>query len=324
MVNRPSLLCPVDFSTASRGALRYAAAIAEHFYAALTVVAVNDRFLTQAAEARFGDRWLERRTAQELDAFITQAFPKRTPQMPTLEKRVLTGSAAAEILDVAASTQADAIVMSTHGASGVRKLMFGSTTERVLRETTIPVIVTPPHDPGPESLEDWRDNLRVLLVPVDLSPYSKHQVRIANGLAEALGARVVLAHVQEPIRSRSLADDVVQEISALRSEMVTRRLEELCALAPASLQPVTTIVASGDPAEEIARLARECSAGAVVMGLHSSAIKDGPRMGTVTYRLLCATPVVVVACPPRRITRIIRPADYVDDHPQMTQIKQVS
>jgi nucleotide-binding universal stress UspA family protein len=323
MVNRPSILCPVDFSTASRGALRYAAAIAEHFYAGLTVVAVNDRFLTQAAAARFGERWLERRTAQELDAFIAHAFPGGTPQLPALETRVLAGSAAAEILDVAASTQADAIVMSTHGASGVRKLMFGSTTERVLRETTIPVIVTPPHDPGPESLEGWRDNLRVLLVPVDLSLYSKHQVRIANGLAEALGAKVVLAHVQEPIRSHSLDDDAVREIGALRSEMVVRRLEELCALTAS--QPVTTIVASGDPSEEIARLARECSAGAVVMGLHSSGIKDGPRMGTVTYRLLCATPVLVVACPPRRITRIIRPADSADDpRPQITQMKQVS
>ena len=321
MVNRPSLLCPVDFSAASRGALRYAAAIAEHFYAALTILTVNDRFLTQAADARFGERWLERHTAQELDAFVAQALSGRTSQMAALDTRVLIGSPAAEILDVAASTHADAIVMSSHGTSGVRKLMFGSTTERVLRETTIPVIVTPAHDPGPESLEDWRNNVRALLVPVDLSQYSKHQVRLASGLAEALGVKMVLAHIEEPIVSGSLDEDVVQEIAKLRHDLVTRRLEELAELSPAALQPVTTIAASGDPASEIARLSRDWSAGAVVMGLHSSAIKDGPRMGTVTYRLLCATPVLVVACPPRRITRIIRPNDYAEDPtPQMTQL----
>ena len=42
MFLRPSVLCPVDFSDASRGALRYAAAIAEHFYAGLTIMAVDE------------------------------------------------------------------------------------------------------------------------------------------------------------------------------------------------------------------------------------------------------------------------------------------
>jgi len=34
MSGRPSILCPIDFSEASAGALRYAAAIADHFAAA--------------------------------------------------------------------------------------------------------------------------------------------------------------------------------------------------------------------------------------------------------------------------------------------------
>jgi hypothetical protein len=49
---RPSVLCPIDFSDPSRGALRYGAAIAEHFYAGFTVLAVTDRFLAHAANAR--------------------------------------------------------------------------------------------------------------------------------------------------------------------------------------------------------------------------------------------------------------------------------
>ena len=36
----------------------------------------------------------------------------------------------------------DLIVMSSHGLTGFRKLFFGSTTERVLRETSVPVLVT--------------------------------------------------------------------------------------------------------------------------------------------------------------------------------------
>ena len=35
---RPSILCPIDYSDAAAAALRYAAAIAEHFFARLTVL----------------------------------------------------------------------------------------------------------------------------------------------------------------------------------------------------------------------------------------------------------------------------------------------
>ena len=36
------ILCPIDFSESSRGALRYAGALAAHFGARLTLLAVND------------------------------------------------------------------------------------------------------------------------------------------------------------------------------------------------------------------------------------------------------------------------------------------
>ena len=46
---RPSILCPIDFSDASAGALRYAAAIASHFGTRLIVLTVEDPLLTEAA-----------------------------------------------------------------------------------------------------------------------------------------------------------------------------------------------------------------------------------------------------------------------------------
>ena len=47
---RPSLLCPIDFSEASAGALRYAAAIAQRFVTRLLVLTVEDPLLTVAME----------------------------------------------------------------------------------------------------------------------------------------------------------------------------------------------------------------------------------------------------------------------------------
>ena len=71
------------------------------------------------------------------------------------------------------------------------------------------------------------------------------------------------------------------------------------ALASAALgtTAVESLVAFGDPAEEIAKLARERQAGLIVIGLHGSPML-GPRMGSVTYRVLCLAPALVLALPP--------------------------
>ena len=51
---RPSILCPIDYSDASAGALRYAAAIAEHFVTRLIVLTVEDPLLTDGDGSRDG------------------------------------------------------------------------------------------------------------------------------------------------------------------------------------------------------------------------------------------------------------------------------
>jgi nucleotide-binding universal stress UspA family protein len=61
-----------------------------------------------------------------------------------------------------------------------------------------------------------------------------------------------------------------------------------------------TLVVHGDPAEEAAKLVRDRQAGLVVMGLHGSP-RLGPRMGSVTYRLLCLSPTLVLALPPKEV-----------------------
>jgi universal stress protein A len=300
MVVPPSVLCPIDFSDASRGALRYAAALAEHFYAGLTVLTVDDPFLSEAAASAVGPGWMKTQTQQALEKFVEDAFATRQPRLREIRLTSETGPPAAEILRVARQTQADIIVMSTHGVSGARKMMFGSVTERVLRDTVIPVIVTPAADAGPDSLEDWRAGLKAVLVPVDLSAWTPRQVRIARGLAEALDTRLVFAHVLEPFPGH-LDERIAAHADMTRRAHVHVALCELIESIPARLRPAMTI-GLGDPATELTRIAHQFSAGVIVMGLHS-APERGHRMGTVTYRLLCQAPTVVLAWPPAAAVR---------------------
>jgi nucleotide-binding universal stress UspA family protein len=289
MFARPLVLCPTDFSEPSRGALRYAGALAEHFYADLMVLAVDDPFLSQAAAAALDTTFVERQTRAALSSFVDETFAKRRPQVPELRQQVVTGRPAETILRCAGDVNADIVVMSTHGTGGIRKLVFGSVTEQVLRQTHVPVLVTPGSDAGPQSLEAWTSTIRRLLVPVDFSAWTPRQVAIARGVAEALGSQLLFAHVMPDGEGPS-------------REEVHHRLDAIIRSVPASLRP-TMMIYSGDPATEIARIVRERQADMIVMGLHSDPGRH-QRMGSVTYAVLRELPVLVLAWPPARDERL--------------------
>lgn len=295
-MSRPTILCPVDFSNASQGALRYAVAIAEHFGAKLTLLTVTDQLLSEAAELRAGATWLPERAEQELRRFLDLATSDRRPVEVAL--RVVTGKPAPAILKEAEADSADLIIMSSRGNSGARKLFFGATTERVLRETTIPVLVTPAHDAGPQNLEEARKKLHHVLVPLDFMGATSPQLDVARAIADGLGTTLLLAHVVEPLWFPT----AVQPHASTRGTDRERRQRAeqflVDAAGPASSdRKVELLTAFGDPAEEIAKIAADRNVGLVVMGLHASP-RHGPRMGSVTYRVLCLAPTLVLALPP--------------------------
>ena len=296
MARRPSVLCPIDFSNPSRAALRYATAIAERFRTSLTLLTVNDPLLAEAAELRSGPDWLSGDSEHELHRFFQQTFEHRTLFPIAVDVLVTTGQPAQEILRVARERHCELIVMSTHGLTGVRKLFFGATTERVLRETGIPVLVTPAIEPGPLFLDDLRQLVGRVLAPVDLTAASRNQVQIAGALASVIEVPLLLAHVIEPLRFPGPPRMRRPTVDGERRERSEQELQALMTAVPAGVTS-EGLTAFGDPAEEIAKIARERRAGLIVIGLHGSPL-SGPRMGSVTYRVLCLSQTPVLALPP--------------------------
>lgn len=61
----------------------------------------------------------------------------------SVQTEVITGTPAEVILDVAQAKRIDLIVMSTHGRSGLSRLLYGSVAEGVLHGARIPVLLIP-------------------------------------------------------------------------------------------------------------------------------------------------------------------------------------
>ena len=142
-----SILCPVDFSAHSERALAYALDLAALTHGHLTIVTVVDAFLDAAANASGARDALTSQTQQEIKGLLDRVAASRKQPYERIGITVEVGEPAREILNQVAECRADLIVMGTQGLEGARRLVFGSTTEKVLRESRVPVLAVPAEIP---------------------------------------------------------------------------------------------------------------------------------------------------------------------------------
>ncbi len=159
------------------------------------------------------------------------------------------------------------------------------------------VLVTEPGVPGPASWADIVATVNRVLIPVDLLPGTDAHVRDGFRIAETLGVPALVTHVIEPMRLPFARRQDGLRIDAERRAHADQMLETLVRSAALGVRSPEALVAYGDPAEEIAKVARDRHAGLIVMGLRAGDSPHG-RMGSVTYRVLCVSHAAVLALSP--------------------------
>lgn len=139
------VLVAVDHSESARAALRGGVELARRFDGSVLAVHVlDDRVLAQAATLSPIDAAaLEGSFAQiaraELDRFVVDSLSE--DQLPFVSGTIELGATAEAILRLASEGRFDLIACGTHGRTGIRRALFGSTAERIVRTATCPVFV---------------------------------------------------------------------------------------------------------------------------------------------------------------------------------------
>lgn len=138
-----SILVPIDFSPPSMKALDYAVNLAANTRAQITLIHV----LEMVAMPEFAGYPLvlpTDATVQTTRAELTRVARQHGCEGPLLsEIKVRKGTPYHEITLAARSLKADLIVIATHGYTGVKRVLLGSTAERVVRHAACPVLVIP-------------------------------------------------------------------------------------------------------------------------------------------------------------------------------------
>jgi nucleotide-binding universal stress UspA family protein len=137
------ILVPVDYSEHSKTAVQFARDLATaygavlHFVHVFPATAIVPPPLVPAPVLTIDVREENQRTFSE---FLSSA--KRDLGVD-VEGTLREGTPHLEILRLAAEVGADIIVLGTHGRTGIEHLLLGSVAERVVRNSTLPVITVP-------------------------------------------------------------------------------------------------------------------------------------------------------------------------------------
>ncbi|HET9552229.1 MAG TPA: universal stress protein [Anaeromyxobacteraceae bacterium] len=136
------ILCPVDFSDASSGALRAAASLAARFGGTVTLLHID-----AARGSSIPEAMLETppEVANDFSApadrplLEWKALAERLGA-PSVELRRSVGRPEQEIVALAKREPFDLIVLGTHGRGGISHFVVGSVAEEVVRHAPCPVL----------------------------------------------------------------------------------------------------------------------------------------------------------------------------------------
>jgi nucleotide-binding universal stress UspA family protein len=225
---------------------------------------------------------------EEGEEVVREAAERAKERGVDVVTEVLQGAPADTIVDYAASRDVDLVVVPTRGRQGLERLLLGSTTERVVRRATVPVLTLDPDDGR------FDHPYRNVLVATDGSDSATAAVTAGADVATANGATLHLVNV---VDLASLGVDV-------RSDVQQKMLEESAegvlddaaeTAAEAGVEDVTRAVEYG-PAVHGAVLAYvdDNDVDLVVVGTQGRTGLDRYLLGSVTERLVRTSPVPVL------------------------------
>jgi nucleotide-binding universal stress UspA family protein len=298
-----TILVPLDFSRASMEALDYAVAFATQFQAAIHLVHVHPadellsapgagHLLLQSAEA-----------IERLNEELVGIHRKHASFCPE-NCHVRGGRPYQEIVELAREIDADLIVLSTRGHTGLKRVLLGSTAERVVRFASRPVLVVRRRGRNGRAAARTAAELHIrkILAPVDFSECSMAGAMYAAFLGKAFGAKLCLLHVVQP-PAPILVDRVSVDLSSIDSLNLKNARLDMEAFGKLDfLRDIKCAmeVRTGYPVDQICSETKQNDVDLVVISTHGRTGFNRMLLGSVAEHVVryAECPVMVVPSPP--------------------------
>ncbi|MFB6107298.1 MAG: universal stress protein [Haloplanus sp.] len=279
------LLFPTDGSDGAAGAFDHVLDVAAHHGATVYVLNVADT--TRDSVTRIGDEVVDT-LETEGERVVAEAAERARARGVETVTDVVQGDPSRTIVDYADDRGVDLVVMPTHGRRGLPRLLLGSTTERVVRRATVPVLTVRPDEDLPEY------PYRTVAVPTDGSECARAALGVGVDVAHATGAAL---HLLSVVDVTNLGVDVRTDVqSSALEERAHSVVEEAARYATdAGVGQVETAVEFGSSVGGTIRSYVEGHGiDLVVVGTHGRTGFERYVLGSVAAKLVRSSPVPVV------------------------------
>ena len=291
-----NILCATDFSDFSNHTIGYGVALAKEFAAKLFVSHVIDL----SSVAIYGEFQLDPVGQQNriVEDAAVQLKELTGDQPISWEPLITVGKPADEISRAVEEKDIDLVITATRGRAGLKRIILGSVTERLMRTLTCPLLVVNSPEHKFVSTADQAIKIKKILVGCDFSPDSGQALKHALSLAQEFQAELHLAHVIEPPTQPDLHKEdtpVSEEIQQDYRDLLTRKLKEMVpAEARLWCTPQTGLL-EGQPYEEIVAYAESKNIDMIVLGVRGHGLVKTLFLGSTTDRVVRRSPCPVLS-----------------------------
>lgn len=281
-VRLKSILFATDFSECSMNALPFATSLAKKFGAKVFAghIVTPTPLAVGAPEAAPYLYQAEIESAERALQDLVQS-----PALAGLEceSRMPSGTLADELESLITQDKIDLVVAGTHGRTGVRRLLLGSSVEEICRVSKVPVLTV-----GPDVVQGKPMDFKQIVLTTDLSEESTFAMPYVELLAQAYGSSVAVLHVMpsEPATNpdaRALAEPVRRAMQHAYEGRVGDPKAEF-------------VVEFGDTVETVLNYARSRNADLIAMGIRRAFLPGFQLRSSVAYRLIAGAHCPVLTC----------------------------
>lgn len=277
------ILAATDLSAPARHATARAASVASEAEALLSIIHVASQPPIDS---------LRQLLALDIEKFeqglLDQARSELRAQGETIHQRfgiapslnVAAGELLPQLLSHADAIPADLLVLGARGSSFMRRILLGSTAERLLRLSSCPMLVVKqtPHEP-----------YRRLLIPTDFSAGALRSLKFARAIAPR--AEFVVLHACElpfegQLRYAGVDAARIEHYRSTATQQAGDKLRQLCEAAALPRRQVRLSVLHGDTTQRILEQEQELHCDLIVVGKHGETLVEELLLGRVTRHLL--------------------------------------
>lgn len=203
---------------------------------------------------------------------------------------VVVGDVAKAIFAHGGELNADLILLTSHGRTGLKQVVYGSIAQQVLQSGEIPVLLVK----ALEAPTAATYTCRTILVPLDSSPLYESALDTSSELARALRASLQLVVVVPTMRTLSperaatgiLLPSSTRAMLDLAENGAKEYLEQKLGQIKASGVPVSAQVLRGDIPTQIVAAEQQSEADLIVMATHGRTGLDAFWSGSIAPKVL--------------------------------------